>query len=321
MPCMRPLPGLTPTSLPLAEFLSANVHAFSRDDLLQHWTRRALENALHAGHAVRLLPGVYAASNNSAVPRVRGEALNLWHPAGLVTGPLALHMYAARLPAPPMAHMRVEKGTRPRAPGWVVCVQGQALMTSSSPRGVDCTVPAVALLDAWRFANPSARRDVLWEALWARVCTWRQLKGELDRASRVAGRRELEQVLGWFSEGATTPLEVRAKHEVFTGPRFREFERQVPLHLPTRRAVPDMLHRRAMVAVELEGDRFHSTREARDRDRERRNDLVAAGYAVVEFGWKDIATRPEWCRERVLTVVAGRLGRPGGTSRPVLGRI
>ncbi|WP_159448725.1 endonuclease domain-containing protein [Demequina sp. NBRC 110053] len=176
-------------------------------------------------------------------------------------------------------------------------------------------VPSVemprALLDAWRYAPAAERRNVLWEALWARVCTWRQLWRELERTPQVAGRRDLERVLGWFAEGATTPLEVRARHEVFADARFREFEWQVPVALPHRRATVDMLHRCAMVAVELDGDRYHSTRHARDDDRERQTDLVAAGLVVLRFGWADITQRPEWCRERLLTTVAGRLASPG----------
>ncbi|WP_160297584.1 endonuclease domain-containing protein [Demequina salsinemoris] len=186
------------------------------------------------------------------------------------------------------------------------------MTASGGPDGVNCVVPELALLDAWRCTAPAERRAVLWEALWARACTWRQLKRELDRAPRVSGRRDLERVLGWFAEGATSPLEVRAKHEVFTGARFSEFEWQTEVVLPTRRPTVDMLHRRAMVIVELDGDIYHSTRTARDADRNRQTDLAAAGFVVVRFGWWDIVDRPEWCRERLLTVVAGRLTRPGG---------
>ena len=312
MPSMRPLPR-PGDALALGPFLAANAHAFTRAELVRHWSRRALENALRDGRARRVLPGVYAAPQHAQSPTVRGEALNIWHPAGLVTGPLALHLFASTLPAPTAADLRVTNGTRPRTPPWVRCRQGGPVGAASIPNGVICTVPERALLDAWRFAPASDRRTVLWEALWARACSWRQLARELDRAPRVAGRRDLERVLGWFAEGVTSPLEVRAKHETFADARFREFEWQAPLSLPTRRATPDMLHRRAMVAVELDGDRYHSTRAARDADRQRRTDLTAAGYAVLGFGWHDVVERPAWCRERLLTTVAVRLAHAGGT--------
>lgn len=175
--------------------------------------------------------------------------------------------------------------------------------------GVACTLPAQALLDAWRYSKPEDRRNLLWEALWARVCTWRQLQVEVERTSRVAGRRDLTRVLSWFEGGATTPLEVKAQYETFADARFRDFEWQVELSLPTRVATPDMLHRATKVAVELDGDTYHSTRAARDADRERRTDLAAAGYTVVGFGWRDVFDRPRWCRERLLATVAACAAR------------
>ncbi|WP_062132144.1 endonuclease domain-containing protein [Demequina aestuarii] len=181
------------------------------------------------------------------------------------------------------------------------------------PQGVSCTVPERALLDAWRYAAPADRRNLLYEALWARVCTWQALARESARSPRVAGRRDLDRVLRWFKEGATSPLEVRAKHETFADARFRDFEWQADLRLASRRATVDMLHRAAKVVVELDGDLYHSAREARDHDRDRQNDLAEAGYLTVRLGWDDIVRRPERSRQRVLAVVAGRLSRPGGT--------
>jgi len=308
---MRPIPGLTALDATLPAFLGANVHAFTRADLTCHWTRYSLDAALRTGAAMRILPGVYCAPAHRADPVVMAEAATLWAPRSLVTGALALHAYDMTLPSPARADLVTANGDTLHPPSWVRVHQTGPLRAHGAPRGIPCTVPERALLDAWRYAPARERRSVLWEALWSRVCTWRQLRRELERAPRVAGRRDLERVLGWFGEGATTPLEVRARHETFADARFRELEWQVRLDLPSRRASVDVLHRRAMVAVELDGDRYHSTRRARDEDRERQTDLVAAGYAVLRFGWNDITGRADWCRERVLTTVAARLGRSG----------
>ncbi|MFW2513187.1 endonuclease domain-containing protein [Demequina sp. SO4-13] len=310
---MRPIPGLVQLGDGLQAFLAANAHAFSRADILEHWTRTSLEHEVADGNASRILPGVYCGAVHQASALVRGEALNLWHPAGLVTGPLALRLYSDALPTPRLADIRVIDGFRPRVPAWVRCRQGRPMRAHSLPHGVACTAPERALLDAWRFSPSGDRRNLLYEALWARVCTWQGLARELDRSPRVSGRRDLERVLGWFAEGATTPLEVRAKHETFADARFREFEWQVELRLGPRRPAVDMLHRAAMVVVELDGDRYHSTRQARNDDRDRQNDLTTAGYVTIRLGWEDVARHPERSRQRVLTVVAGRLARPGGT--------
>lgn len=305
---MRPLPASGSPHPSLADFVGANAHAYTRAELVHFWSRRQLDRGTSDGALTRLLTGVYCGAAHVADPVVRGEALNLWQPGGAVTGASALHLYAPILPRPDRTDLVVPHGRHLTAPSWVRLRQSGPVGSTILASGV-ATVPMPrALLDAWRFAAPAARRPLLWEALWQNVCTWRQLRNELRRTARVAGRRDLERVLGWFAEGATTPLEVCAKHEAFADPRFGEFEWQAPVTLPTRFTRPDMLHRPTKVAVELEGHRYHSTRTARDADRERRTELTAAGYTVLEFGWNDITRRPEWCREKVLSTVARRRG-------------
>lgn len=307
---MRTLPGLTSLDGTLTAFLDDNRHAFTRAELRSRWTRTALEKAVTSGAATRVLPGVYAARQHVADPRVRGEALNLWHPDGLVTGLLALHLYASDLPRPSAVQLRVPHGFRPAAPNWLRICQGEPQYRWAYPGGVRCTVPALALLDAWRLAPATERENLLWEALWVKVCTWRELVREVKKAPRIAGRRDLKRILGWFAAGAKSPLEVRAKYETFADARFREFAWQVDLRLASRGVTVDMLHQATKTVVELDGDKYHSTRDKRDDDRERQTLLVAAGYAVVRFGWRDVVDRPEWCRKQVLTTLASRSLRP-----------
>lgn len=309
---MRFLPGLTALDAPLATFLAENCHAFTRAELLDIRTRTSLENTLRSGEAVRILPGIYAGADHARAPLVRGEAINLWHPGGLVTGSLALHLYSAHLPEPPGGTMRVTHGSHPRTPAWLRSIQGAEVRAWRAPQGVDCTLPELALLDAWRLAPPHTRRNLVWEALWQRVCSWRQLAVALERTPRLPQRVVLEQMLRWFKAGATSPLEVRARFDTFTGPAFADLEWQVWLDLGVRQLRADGFHRASRTTLEPEGDAYHSTRAARDADRARRTDLIAAGYAPVHFGWRDIADRPGWCRERLLTTIANRTSLLGG---------
>ncbi len=308
MSTRRTRAGGAPT---LATYMRDNARAFARAQLLAVWSRHQLDAALSIGTVVRLLPDVYVSADHVNDAVVIGEALNLWAPRGLVTGRLALHLYSSDLQPPATAQLVVPNGDRMDAPPWVTVHQTGPLNQSGAPQAVRCVVPERALLDAWRFAAPADRRDILYAALWARVCTWRQVRREAARAPRVAGRRDLDRVLGWFAGGATSPLEVRAQYETFADARFGDFEWQVKLRLETRRATADILHRRAMLVVELDGDRYHSSRRDRNEDRNRDVDLAAAGYLTVRFGWDDIVRRPAWCREKLLAVLASRIERAG----------
>jgi very-short-patch-repair endonuclease len=58
-------------------------------------------------------------------------------------------------------------------------------------------------------------------------------------------------------------------------------------------AVVDVLFARERVVIEVDGYATHSDRQAFQRDRSRQNQLVAAGYTVLRFTWRDVAERPQ----------------------------
>src|SRR5690606_7770349 len=216
---------------------------------------------------IRILPGVYSSAAYARDPQVIGEAINLWAPRALVTGALALHLCDPSLPVPARPELLTRHGARLRPPPWLGVRQVAAMPAPAVCSGVRCVRPARAVIDSWRTARPEARTDLVYSALWARVCSWQELTRELNGTARLPDRRKLERLLAWFAQGATSPLEVRARRDVFRSARFREFEWQVRLPLRGRVAYVDMLHRRARVAVELDGDLYHSTRDQRDDDR------------------------------------------------------
>ncbi|WP_210414856.1 endonuclease domain-containing protein [Microlunatus elymi] len=67
----------------------------------------------------------------------------------------------------------------------------------------------------------------------------------------------------------------------------------------------DILFRRERVIVEFDGYAYHSDRAAFERDRARRNELVLAGYTVLNFTWAQLCDRPEW----VINCIRRALGR------------
>ena len=310
---MRTVPTTANANASLGAFLRTNRHAFTRAELLARWPRSALDRDLREGGTVKLLPGIYCGGDHVGDPVVMGESVNLWAPSGLVTGKLALHLYSPTLRVPSSAEVLVPHGRHVRAPAWMQVHQIGLPRASGSAQGVRCVVPERALLDAWHFAAPLARRSLLYEALWSGACTWRQVTRELRRAPRVPARRELERTLAWFAKGATSPLEVRARRDVFAARCFHEFEWQASLTVGSRKAVADMLHRAAQVVVELDGARFHDVPGTWRADRVRDVDLAAAGYVTIRFGWDDVVRRPNWCRTRLSEVVASRIARPLST--------
>ena len=194
----------------LATYLRHNAHAFTRAHLVARWSRHQLDQALSIGAAVRLVPGIYAYADHRRDAVVMGEAVNFGLREAWSRG-------AWRFTSTPLAC--IAGGGRCGGARWRP--HGRALVGQSPPDGSlvsERSAPCRPLHHAgtgaggrWRYALPRDRRNLVYEALWARVCTWRQVHREAQRTARLADRRDLERVLGWFAGGATSPLEVRAQ--------------------------------------------------------------------------------------------------------------
>jgi len=61
------------------------------------------------------------------------------------------------------------------------------------------------------------------------------------------------------------------------------------------------------LVVEVDGWAFHTTPERFQRDRGRQNRLVAAGWTVLRFTWRDLVERPGY----VLATIRAMLDRLG----------
>ncbi len=58
--------------------------------------------------------------------------------------------------------------------------------------------------------------------------------------------------------------------------------------------VGDIVFEALRLVVEIDGWAFHITPDRFQRDRDRQNRLVAAGWTVLRFTWRDLTERPEY---------------------------
>ena len=63
------------------------------------------------------------------------------------------------------------------------------------------------------------------------------------------------------------------------------------------------------VVVEVDGDKYHSDRRARNRDRRRNNELIVRGYLYLRFSYEDIMFNQDYVLDRVRVVLSGRVIR------------
>ncbi len=285
--------------------------AFTRATVLSAIGRVGLEEAVARGGLVALLPGVYVAADQAEAHDVRCEAVMVWSKkAALIAGESALHLRNRAFPAPERVRAVVPPGWSTRPPAWIHLPRLPRPSAISSALGSRCLLAEDALLDAWACASSDRRKDILYRALWLKIAGPRRLVNAASRRARLPDRRTFDAIMGDFLTGATSPTEVMARREVFTGPEFAELEWQVPMVVNGRRRIPDAIHRAAKVDLECDGDADHTGPRAVARDRERNTEFAAIGWLPVRFSFKDLRDRPEWCRRMLADTIAARLERP-----------
>ncbi len=167
--------------------------------------------------------------------------------------------------------------------------------------GIPITTPARTLLD---LAGRLGARDLekaLAETCARRLATLKQVRGLLQRHPRAAGAGVLRSLLG---RGSPARTRSEAEH------RFLTLVREAGLPPPQVNILVegfevDFLWRQARLIVEIDGYAFHAARPAFERDHRRDALLMAAGYHVRRFTWRQISER----RLEVAAVVGAAVAR------------
>lgn len=298
------------------EELLARLHgpfepALTRAEVLAAIGRRGLESAVAHSELVSVLPGIYVAGDLAQDHRVRCAAVRVWSKGRiLIGGESALHLANPRFAAPARVRAIGPPHWNARPPSWLDLSRRPMPRTRSTFRMVPCLTAEDALLDAWARAPAHRRKDILYQALWLKIVGVRRLISEAARRRRLPGRAHFDAIMRDFLDGATSPSEVMAKREVFTGQRFRDLEWHVAMRIAGRDRTADSLHRARRVVIELDGAGYHSSRAAVDSDRTRDVEFASEGWHTVRFSFRDLRERPEWCREMLLRVLATRRPRP-----------
>jgi very-short-patch-repair endonuclease len=254
--------------------------------------RRVLGPTLTAGHGVDspsaldlaayLAAGEPAVLSGPSAARVYGIAIDDVEPC--ITVPRSRHL---TLPGVTQLRGRVDDNE-------AVLIDG-ALVTIKSRTAVDCLrlLPpdaALAFLD-----RALQQRWISAESLARRAATGDQLRG-------IAQLKELarEAATGTHSEAERRTAALFSEHGIRGW--GANFEVRVNGSLL---AVVDFAFPVIRLAIEVDGRAWHVDRDRFQRDRERQNSLVNAGWTVLRFTWEDVTEDPA----RVVAEVNDALAR------------
>lgn len=186
-------------------------------------------------------------------------------------------------------------------------------VASTAREGFICTTPAETILTL-SLRLPAGRIERLVDQeLAKRKLGAREFDPIFERLAwaRQPGLRALRGIIRSRSDDAyqppTSELE-RLLYSVLDRPEIPPYERQLPIRYPAFEATVDAYIPIWKMIVEGDGRRWHTEAEHFEADRERDNQALAAGMAVMRFTWKKLRYNPERCLEGLLAAGSHRLG-------------
>jgi very-short-patch-repair endonuclease len=282
--------------------------AASRAELRCVLSRNALDDEVARGRLVAVFPRAYCRPWDVDHPPVRERAA-----IASVGGPVALsHLsgltrYELPAPIPDDVHVTTHMGRHPigRTPGLVVH-RTRVPTPFRKVAGLPTVVPAIAVVRSWPMVDGPDKRAAAIAAVRRRLVTPSELGAAAERALGMRGRRQLRELISLLDAGCESELEIWGHLHVFRVPGLAHGERQKWVTVRGRRYRLDLAYEQERVAVEMDGDRYHSTSAQRENDRRRDSALAAAGWLTLRFSHERLHLDVAGCRRETLATLAAR---------------
>jgi very-short-patch-repair endonuclease len=174
-------------------------------------------------------------------------------------------------------------------------------------------LPTVALPDAliasWPLLSARDRRAPLISAVRRRLVRPADIAISLGTIRRVSARAELADLVRLLAEDCESELEIWGCLGVFDVPGLRHGKRQLWVDTPAGRYRADIGYAAERVAVELDGARYHGSREQRERDMRRDAAFASIDWLTMRFSYARLHADVAGCRRDTLATLAARRSR------------
>ncbi len=289
----------------LDAILEAHGGACSRAQLLAVMSEARLGNEIRGRRLSRVFPRAYARPWRVDEVDVREKAaiVSVGAPVA-ISHTTALRRWGATIDDSEPLHVTIPATRRVQnAPGLVIHRTHQRL-SCVERRGVLTALPEYAATQAWA-VSPQGRAHLI-ETVRLRLTTPARIRSVAEAATRLPRRGELLRLVDLLAGGCESELEIWGHLRVFDAPGLRHGRQQVVVRVAGHRYRIDRAYEAEKVAVELDGDRFHSTREQRERDRRRDVALATIGWLTVRFSHSRLTRDPNGCQRELLAILARR---------------
>lgn len=262
-----------------------------------------IRRRLHIGAWQSVLGCVLAPAGLVLTPALRDRAALLATSSGVLVGPSAARRHGMGV-RDPRTFVAVGPAYHPRLAQVRLVRESVADPDIESLEGLLVTTRERTVVDCLRLLPERDAVELLDRALSERWITPERLA---ERAHRLVGRRgaarlaRMSRLAGSGARSAAERLAVRLLRRArIEGWRANEEIRDERGLI----GIGDIVFRDRRLVVEIDGRAHHTDSASFQRDRERQNRLVAAGWTVLRFTWRDLTVRPGYVVATVEAMLA-----------------
>jgi very-short-patch-repair endonuclease/tetrahydromethanopterin S-methyltransferase subunit F len=278
----------------------------SREELLKAGlTAHQIATRIRAGALTPIFPGVYSVAPLEALPPLAREsaALVACRPRALLGRGSAAILWELPVEAPKEIEVLVVGRQRRSFSGVSVrSIEGLAPGELRRVAGLPCASPALALLDLAATLSADRLTAAVHEARVRANLTDHQLLQTLRAHPNRRGARLLGALLR--SEGAAKATRSEAERLALRLMHRHGLDPESDVRVGRYRV--DFLFRAERLVVEVDGYRFHGTRERFEADRRRTAAITELGFVVFPLTWWDLTERAVESLERLTAALEQR---------------
>ncbi|OLB77974.1 MAG: hypothetical protein AUI14_14585 [Actinobacteria bacterium 13_2_20CM_2_71_6] len=235
-------------------------------------------------------------------------------PGGVLAGPSAARVHGIPVDdsrpwiAVPAAMRPRDAGVhilRERVSPYDIQLIGDVLVTSR-PR---------AVFDCLRVLPEPRALDLLDRALQQRWITLDDLTGRVRAFTGRHGIARLVAFVAWAGAGTRSVAE-RLAVGLLRDNNIAGWSANAPIHDVDGEliGIGDLVFEAERIVIELDGRAFHASSDRFERDRYRQNRLIAAGWTVLRFTWRDLTRRPAYVIATIRQLLEDRSSGTGSRS-------
>ncbi|HEY2298969.1 MAG TPA: DUF559 domain-containing protein [Jatrophihabitans sp.] len=282
--------------------------AASRAELLRVVSRATLDDEVRRRLLSAVFPRAYArpwsvddpsvrlraalASTGGDVALSHVTALEQWELLPVQDGPIHVTAYNPRHPRGVAGELVVHRTLLP--------------LGALNLNGMTTVRPELAALTSWPLLGERERRAPIIEGSRRKLFDTRRLADGAERMWWIRDLPALRELVAQIAAGCESELELWGYTDVFNVPGLDDASRQVIVEVDGETYRLDVAYDEEMLAIELDGRKYHASSKQWERDIRRDRKVATLGWQTIRYSHDQLRFDVEGCRRDTLAIRRAR---------------